>query len=491
MRNLRQQGYTLSIIDTDARSAAYYQLYGLPEDLREAQAFGRILYTRERTAIARLAPEDVGAVARLGIQVLPLRLRALPVAEPASTPEALAPSLPEAVTPDPLVSEMINRVTNDALHQMNGDLSGEWSTTIDGAPYTLVTRNTNTVTAIKKATKYAYDYFVGLGLPSAYHYYYLNGTQKRNVLAEQTGLTQPERIFLLVGHLDSTSPTPTTLAPGADDNASGSTGVMLAADILSDYKFGCTLRYVLFTGEEQGLYGSEYYATYVYNQGDKIEGVLNLDMIGYNSLGSIPRIELHTRLNNQGDLGFANLFSSVVGAYGIGLTPRILQDGETFSDHASFWDRGYPAILAIEDWTDHTPYYHTTSDQLESLDMTYYTNFTKAAVATFAHMGCLLEGRLSGTVTDAATSKTISGAQVLVTDDAYRTRSYTTGSTGAYTFPLPPGIYNVTISAAGKQSTVFQVSIINGQTNTQNVVLQPEQTQNIKQYFPLVNFTLP
>ncbi len=84
-------------------------------------------------------------------------------------------------------------------------------------------------------------------------------------------------------------------------------------------------------------------------------------------------------------------------AYNISLTPQILPDRLSFSDHAPFWDRGYPAILAIEDWDDHTPDYHRTTDRLGTLNMTYYTRFAKAALATFAHMGCLI-GDVGGTV---------------------------------------------------------------------------------------------
>ena len=179
------------------------------------------------------------------------------------------------------------------------------------------------------------------------------------------------------------------LAPGADDNASGSVGVLIAADILSQYSFDCTIRYALFTGEEQGLYGSEAYAQYVSSQGDDIEGVLNLDMIAYNTRFSPPVIELHTRPSNQSDLAIANLFDDVIDAYNLGLIPQIVQDGISASDHYSFWQHGYPAILGIEDFEDFTPHYHTTDDQVETLNITYFTQFVKAAVGTMAHMGCL------------------------------------------------------------------------------------------------------
>ena len=186
------------------------------------------------------------------------------------------------------------------------------------------------------------------------------------MIAEQQGLLQPERIFLLIAHLDSISPVPSNSAPGADDNASGSSALRAIADILSRYQFGCTLRYVLFTGEEQGNLGSNAYSGYVSQAGDNIEAVLNLDMLGYNTPGSQPVIELHTRPGNQGDLAIANTCAAAVTEYSINLTPSIMQDGKSFSDHAAFWARGYPAVLAIEDWNDHTPYYHKTSDQTSS-----------------------------------------------------------------------------------------------------------------------------
>jgi predicted phage tail protein len=65
-----------------------------------------------------------------------------------------------------------------------------------------------------------------------------------------------------------------------------------------------------------------------------------------------------------------------------------------YSDNKSFWDKGYASILAIEDYYgDETPYYHTSSDALSTVDMAYYTEFVKASLATFVHLsGCLVTG---------------------------------------------------------------------------------------------------
>jgi len=67
--------------------------------------------------------------------------------------------------------------------------------------------------------------------------------------------------------------------------------VLQAAEVLAPYNFDSTLRFILFTGEEQGLLGSEAYAEMVQNQ--DIRGVLNMDMIAWDSLGTPPHMDLH------------------------------------------------------------------------------------------------------------------------------------------------------------------------------------------------------
>ena len=222
------------------------------------------------------------------------------------------------------------------------------------------------------------------------------------------------------------------------------------------------------------MYGSRDYAADLASQGENIEAVLNLDMIAYNTAGSAPVIELHTRPGNSGDLSIANLFANVVSSYQINLVPQILQDGLSFSDHTAFWERGYPAILAIEDWSDHTPYYHKTGDRLASLNMGYYTEFVKASLATFAHMGCLLEGRISGTVSNAATGDPLEAASVEARLSSEVVDSETSGMDGSYRLDLQPGNYSVVVSTTDYLVETFEdIQVIQGQTSPLNPSLQP------------------
>ncbi len=465
---LSLRGYPVAVLDPDIQDASYYLLNGDPEKLQRLGSLTRVLLTVDRQAVARVEPGELEALVDLGLHLLPLAPHPL-VALPQS---AAAPELPTVLTPNVLVQEMVSKVSTSTLSDYVGDLSGEWPVSIGGSPYTIATRYTYADQPMTKVTHFALQHFQSLGLSSGYHEYSFAGEVRRNVIAEQPGLTQPGKIYLLVAHLDDTSyvnGSPMTLAPGADDNASGSAALMHIAEILHQYQFGCTLRYALVTGEEQGLEGSAAYAAYIHANGDNLKGVLNIDMLGYNTPGSSPTIELDTRQYspaNEGDLAIANLFADAVSAYSIQLTPRILRSGAGSSDHASFWAYGYPAIIAIEDWNDHTPFYHRKGDTLSALNMSYYTEFVKAAIATFAHMGCLLDSRLSGTVTDSMSSLGIAGATVEAWQNGVKIRSATTQSDGSYSLPLSTGSYTVTVSAYDHRSASFPGIAINLDQNT-------------------------
>ncbi len=108
-------------------------------------------------------------------------------------------------------------------------------------------------------------------------------------------------------------------------------------------------------------------------------------MVGYNS-DHLPVMELHTRNGNSGDAAIANLIADVIATYKLDLTPQIVKDGLSYSDHASFWDKGYAAVLSVEDLDDSTPFYHSAGDRLSSVNLTYNTEIIKAAVAAVAHI---------------------------------------------------------------------------------------------------------
>jgi Zn-dependent M28 family amino/carboxypeptidase len=104
-----------------------------------------------------------------------------------------------------------------------------------------------------------------------------------DVVAIQKGSTDPERVVVLTGHIDSRVSNlmnATADAPGADDDASGVAVVIEAARILSRYKFPATLVYGVLSGEEQDLYGGTLLAGYAKAKGWRVEADLNNDIVG-------------------------------------------------------------------------------------------------------------------------------------------------------------------------------------------------------------------
>ncbi len=202
----------------------------------------------------------------------------------------------------------------------------------------------------------------------------------RAVVGELKGANFPDDIVIVCAHLDSTSPEPETLAPGADDDASGTAAVMEAARILARHPTDYTVRFIAFTGEEQGLYGSSGYATGADAANVRIVGVVNLDMIAY--ADGMPE-DLDVFVNSASEwMGYR--IAQDAGEYaGLSVKTRV-DPSMIYSDHASFWDHGYAALMAIEDEPLRNPHYHTTGDTLDTLNLDFCAQAARAALATTA-----------------------------------------------------------------------------------------------------------
>ena len=459
-------GLEYQLLDADLRGAQYYLAY-----LRASQTapawdeYGQLLLAGDDYILLRSTPE---VATRLGAAVRGIRAITL-TPKPLPDLDAQADSFPEVVIPDPFVQGIIDQVTESEIYNLTAGLSGETLVSVGGAPYDINTRHTDSGEPIQKATQYVGEYLGDLGLAVEYHTWDIESPP--NVIGKMPGLVTPRDIYIIGGHLDDMPDG--TVAPGADDNASGSVATMLAARIFSQYYWGCTLRFAVWTGEEQGLLGSYEYAERSRLQKETILGYINLDMIAWNS-DNRPGIDLYATDDIPATVELAQLFSDVVEAYQINLEADIFDNGMGASDHASFWDFNYVAILAIEDDNDFNTNYHTVNDTLANLDMEYYTNFVKASLATFAHMsGCMLPtGSLDGTVSDAGSAAPIPGASLVFTDTLGHNFNAAVDDSGYYTFVLPTGTYTVTASAEGYlPSTITGVSIVADTLTTQDIEL--------------------
>lgn len=108
-------------------------------------------------------------------------------------------------------------------------------------------------------------------------------TEVVSVIAIQRGTVDPDRMVMMSGDIDSRVSDPldgTSDSPGANDNATGVAGAIEAARVLSKREFAGSIVYAALSGEEQGLFGGKIVAAHALENGWKIRGVLNNDMIG-------------------------------------------------------------------------------------------------------------------------------------------------------------------------------------------------------------------
>lgn len=375
---LTAQGFRSEVLDQDAAHAQYV-MADTAAGYEATFADGVLLFSDTSRALWR-RPATASPPTNHHTWTLnqPVRLQ----------PRAVA-GLPAAITPIPMVQEIIDQVDLPRLMVYANELSGQTPATINGQPYTITTRHSASGTPVTQAVNYMVERLQRLGLNVTTQTW--NATRPPNIIAEKPGLNPAAGIYIISGHLDDMPSS--GLAPGADDDGSGSVAVLQAAEILTPYNFNATLRFVLFTGEEQGLYGSAAYANLVQNQ--DIRGVLNMDMIAWDGQGG-PDMDLHAKSTVPGSVSLAQTFADVVSAYQLNLTPVVYNNGAPNSDHSSFWNVGIPAFLVIENYysdpgipADFNAYYHTANDRTQYYNQTYYRTMIRASVATFAHMAGL------------------------------------------------------------------------------------------------------
>ena len=186
-------------------------------------------------------------------------------------------------------------------------------------------------------------------------------------------MLQDERV-LMVAHLDSISDEELTLAPGADDNASGTAGLMEAAAVFRHFRFSRTINLIWFSGEELSRVGSEHFVADYAEWLPNIVGVINLDMFAFD-WDNDRCFEIHAGVL-PGSQKLGGIFEEVIDIYHLDLTFDLIDDETAypFSDHKPFWDNSVPAVMVFENGfyqpektcknSDRNTTYHSTSDSL-------------------------------------------------------------------------------------------------------------------------------
>ncbi len=278
---------------------------------------------------------------------------------------------------DPVIHKMMNKTEDSNIYDYIDTLQNFENE--DG----IRTRRDGTL-GYERAVNWTFNKLDSFGLDVFKQNFTFEEGESSNVIAELPG-TDPQlepQTYILGAHLDSiNSEGENESAPGADDNGSGIALMLEAARILSQYEFDRTIRFAAWGAEELGLHGSSYYASNIDPEEEDLRGKFNYDMVGYTDEEN-EAITLHANDHSRWMLDYQK---DVAGSYKVGINFTYEYNSEeTRSDHASFWEEGYDAALAIE--SEFNPYYHSEEDTLDKLTISQITKLTKHAVATVAHL---------------------------------------------------------------------------------------------------------
>jgi hypothetical protein len=301
----------------------------------------------------------------------------------APTPGDASKSPPNAVINTPMIHEhpektaaTIDNIVISMLEQVDGTIYLSYLENLTSfGPR--VTRSS----ACEAAADYIYNQFESMGLAVRYHHWNYSGYPAENVEATINGTNQSSNeIYIICAHYDSV-----TSSPGADDDASGTVAVLMAALIMSQYQyqFNYTIKFVAFSGEEQGLLGSRAYAADAANEGWNIVGVMNADMISY-AVSTSDGNNLIVFQNDASEwlYNYTHYISSEYYEY---INLELEKGGPTWgSDHYYFWEEGYDALFYFEH--TETPYYHTSSDTIAHINTTYAIKNIRLILATLAEL---------------------------------------------------------------------------------------------------------
>lgn len=264
------------------------------------------------------------------------------------------------------------------------------------------------------------DWFDQLGLETYVHHHtgyigYGDTLDAGNVIAIQRGTEFPDEYIIIAAHYDHPD------GPGADDNASGTSGVLECARILRQYQFKRSILYIPFNGEERWMVGSYPFVEKCAREDMNILGVFDLDMIGFWPGPEYGPVTMYSGYSYISERLFdyyqnvANLYIPEMPTY------RFTAKDSYGGDHMCFNIHEYPALYIGDiEYHAQNPHYHHPSDTIGAgfncMDLAQ--GFVKAVIAATAELadGWLAPQDFTATVKE--------GEAYLSWNDAPETVSY-------------------------------------------------------------------
>jgi aminopeptidase YwaD len=232
-----------------------------------------------------------------------------------------------------------------------------------------------------------------------------NNTTQYNVVATITGSVYPDTYIIVGGHHDSTTnTTPYTLAPGADDNASGTVAAIEMARVMKATGFQpkCSIRFITYAAEEFGLWGSKAYSQYAHNNDMDIRLMINHDMIANTSPDNTDlRVLL---MPYDGFMQHTNYAAAITSQY-TDLVPVYGNMNSGSSDSYSYWQQGFPVIYYFE--YNFSQVYHSDNDIVANINPAYCAKVIRASTAVAASYANMPSAPLNLRVFDTGTGTSL------------------------------------------------------------------------------------
>jgi hypothetical protein len=268
----------------------------------------------------------------------------------------------------------ISQFSSDSLVKTVRELSGEDSVIINGTKTIIKNR------AAYLGSNFTEDYLkarlAGYNLTVQTQKYSINGL---NVFGIQKGSKYPDETLIIGAHHDAVT------FYCADDDASGCAAVMETARILSRSSFEYTIIYMFWDEEEAGLWGSTYHAKQAKANGQTFRGIINLDMIGYDSNNDRKfDIQVHS---DPSSLCLADSAINIIKRFNLNLNPQVSNPGSDRGDHYSYWKQGYVNAINIGEQIftdDPNPAYHTDNERIGLFNIPYFEEISKMTVGLIA-----------------------------------------------------------------------------------------------------------
>lgn len=220
----------------------------------------------------------------------------------------------------------------------------------------------------------------------------VNGNTTKNLVVTKTGTVYPNIYVIICGHYD------TIVGPGVSDNGSGTSILLEAARVLKDIPTEYSVKFIHFSGEEQGLVGSNHYVNNVVFQNDarqlNIRLVFNIDQVGGQSginnntitcesdqtFSGTPNDPYGQNANNAPSLTFTQQLATCTQLY----SPLQVNMSNAYaSDYMPFEAKGDIITGFYE--TPVSGNQHTGNDTFANVNPTYVFNVGKAAIGALQH----------------------------------------------------------------------------------------------------------